>query len=304
MIGADRIDFLHRLSTNDLTAVRSGGGLQTVLLNEKARIIDVVTVLEYNDHALLSASPGNAQRIIQWLRKYVIMEDVRFTDITESTRMVEFCGPASANAVEAVFETDVSTMSLCQHIEVDTLSIVRMPSFDEVSYWVFGDETAMSEVMSSLRSNTESIHELTEFEVETKRIMAGMGKFGAEYSDEYNPLEAGLLHLTSFTKGCYLGQEVVARLDSYNKVKQRVMGFAGTADVMPGDPVMVENTQVGKITSVIRFDSTIENTINSTNEVRALGYIRTEHAHPESTVKIGHNGSVVDMQLHLLPMVR
>jgi folate-binding protein YgfZ len=127
------------------------------------------------------------------------------------------------------------------------------------------------------------------------RINAGLGKLGSEYSDQYNPLEAGLLHLTSFTKGCYLGQEVVARLDSYNKVKQRVMGFVGTSDVVPGDTVLNEEDVIGKITSVVHYPET--------NEVRALGYIRMEHAHPGSNVTIGHEGNKITMELRLLPMV-
>jgi len=269
--------------------------MQTVLLTEKARIIDVVTILQFEDHALLIASPGAATAVIQWLRKYVIMEDVRFKDITSEKRIIEICGPAATEAMNSMLNVNVSSAALYDHLDVESMIVTRMPSFDEVSYWVLGDINSIQHVVDVLRENSKMVHELSIKEAERKRIMAGIGKRDAEFTDAYNPLEAGLLHLTSFTKGCYLGQEVVARLDSYNKVKQRLMGFVGSKDVVPGDQVKVNDELVGRLTSVERSDDGLF--------VYALGYIRNEHAHPGSNVSIEHEGSNVDMQLYLLPMV-
>src|SRR5690349_15359948 len=89
MRGADRIDLLNRLSTNDLTQIGTGRGLQTVLTTDKARIIDVLTVLNDADRTLVIASPGMGTKIIKWLRTYTITDDVKAVDATSMFGMLE-----------------------------------------------------------------------------------------------------------------------------------------------------------------------------------------------------------------------
>jgi hypothetical protein len=103
---------------------------------------------------------------MQWLRKYVIMEDVRFLDITHKSRMVEICGASSALAVNGLLGTDVGKLSLCHHITVDTRTVVRMPSFDEVSYWIIGNKEAMDELIEVLNSNESTIPHMSELDAE------------------------------------------------------------------------------------------------------------------------------------------
>lgn len=300
--GAERIDFLHRITSNDLTGLKTGEGIQTVLLTEKARIIDVITILQNAETSKLIFSKGASKDVLAWLRKYVIMEDVQFTDNTETARIIEVAGPRSAQFLNAVLSVDVAALKLCSFVEADGVTIVRMPSLWEVSYYVVAEnhksdtmQTSVYEMLAaSLQNNANDVPELSHEEAEVLRIRKGLGRRGNEWTDAYNPLEAALLHITSFTKGCYIGQEVIARLDSYNKVKQRLMGLIGSGDVSQTDAIYRDGSVIGAITSATRDEQT--------GSMLALGYIRGEHAHPDTSVNIMHGNTTVVMRLQSLPM--
>ena len=294
--GADRLDLLHRLTTNDLTGMQAGNGRQTVLLTEKARIIDVVTVLEDADAAFLITAPEAASTVVQWLRKYIIMDDVRAADRSDEVRMLEVMGPRSAEVINQLTGLDVASLPKTDWKRTDdgTMTVVRMPSACEVSYWLVGAFDAIEGVANTLEEQRDALPRLQATEDEYLSVTAGMGRPGHELTDGYNPLEAGLLHLTSFTKGCYIGQEVVARLDSYNKVKQRVMALVGPESVTEGDDVVVEDKVVGKITSVVR-------SLDETRTI-ALAYIRGEHANEGTGIGVRHGETVITMDIHLPPI--
>ncbi len=295
MKGQDRIDLLHRLSTNDMTKLLPGKGMQTVLLTEKARIIDVVTVLHDADRSYLLGSPGTSSTVVAWLRKYVIMDDVRMVDRSNDVTAIEVLGPHAADHIQQLTGVDVGTWTIGQWARTDTDPhapfIVRMPSPAELSFWIIGSHEGIAPLRSTLVENADAIPHLQSSEVEYLRIRAGLGKLGNEWGEAYNPLEAGLLHLTSFTKGCYIGQEVVARLDSYNKVKQRVMGVIAPQDVHVGDAVVTpDGASIGVVTSTTRT--------RDAAQTLALAYVRGEHAHPDTPIIIRTpSGDVVATQV-------
>ncbi|MFQ5873180.1 MAG: YgfZ/GcvT domain-containing protein, partial [Dehalococcoidia bacterium] len=106
------------------------------------------------------------------------------------------------------------------------------------------------------------------------RIEAGVPIYGAELSEDVNPLEAGLRSSISFTKGCYVGQEVVARLNTYQKVKRHLVKlrfYDGTAP-HPGTPLELDGKEVGTLTSVAVLPGDVR--------AFALGYVRKAHAQP------------------------
>ncbi|MBK7032232.1 MAG: hypothetical protein IPH49_02945 [Ignavibacteria bacterium] len=298
MTGADRVDLLHRLTTNDLTRLVPGSGIQTVLLTEKARILDVLTVLQDEDRCYLLGSPETSAQTIQWLRKYVIMDDVKLQNRTSTVHAIEICGPRAADTVIQLTGLDVSVWATGQwqhcRIESGNVIVVRIPSISEVSYWLVADPEAASALLGILHENADTIPQLTNEEAEYLRVLAGMGKHGHEWTDAYNPLEAGLLHLTSFTKGCYIGQEVVARLDSYNKVKQRVMGLVSQATLVQGDRVVSEGLPIGSVTSVV---PSLEG-----SHTLALAYVRGEHAHPNTRLTIVTDSGDVTAEQVLPPL--
>ncbi len=281
-----------------MTKLLPGHGIQTVIVNEKARIIDVVMVLQSTDEAVLLGSSGTSSSVVSWLKKYVITDDVRFTDLTASHRTIEIMGPRSAEVVEGLLAVDCSRWSLGQWARVvvddQDVVVVRMPSACEVSFMLVAAPLALEVVAESLRSTPHLVPELTPTEAQYLRVLSGLGANDHEWSGAYNPLEAGLLHLTSFTKGCYIGQEVIARLDSYNKVKQRIMGITAQTQLHEGDVIMVNEQPVGVVTTVV-----------SSCDGRswlALGYIRGEHAVSNTPVVIQSGDDAIPAMQYLPPL--
>lgn len=313
MRGADRIDLLNRLSTNDLTQLTAGKGLQTVLTTDKARMIDVLMVLNDAERSMVVASPGMGPKIISWLKTYTITDDVKAVDATSMFPMIEITGSRAADVVHAITGTDVTKFMIGDWVETSIsaqdLYVFRMPPTVETSYWIAGNPAAMRVVRGAVMANAGLEEPLTSEDLEYLRVMRGLGALGHEWTDANNPLEAGLLHLTSFTKGCYIGQEIIARLDSYNKVKQRVLGFVSNNELHVGDTILASEPSdaatpsIGTLTTVSKG--------RDTNKWFALGYIRGEHAHPGTHVSIrtsGSNEAVSDStniqaEIRLLPMV-
>lgn len=297
VVGADRLDFLHRLTTNDLLSLTAGTGIQTVLQTEKARIIDVLTMLHDSEQTLLLTSADTAPQVVSWLRKYIIMEDVKVTDVTSQWTRTDILGHHSAHAVQELINVDVSKLALCSWSITQfeqPLLVVRVPSVADLGFALIGHHDAIASVNVCLEQNKDILPQLDYRELEYLRICAGMGAHNKEFTSDYNPLEAGLLHLTSFTKGCYIGQEVIARLDSYNKVKQRVMGIS--AEHLEEGWKLVDGGEIiGVVTSTTpSCDGT---------QTLALAYIRQTYATHGAPVTVASNqGQFVTATIHMLPM--
>ncbi|MBK9248157.1 MAG: aminomethyl transferase family protein [Ignavibacteria bacterium] len=294
--GADRIDLLNRLSTNELKQLKPNQGARTVLTNEKGRIIDVLTVLSDADDALLLCSPSNQSNVIQWLKKYTIMDDFKISDASAGYCALEIHGPESTSLLTSLAGEIVLDlpMSHWQKVEIfgHKAMLIRQPAFCEFSFLLLFESPYKEEISLEVAALSESVPTMSKEVFEVLRIEAGSGKFGAELTDSYNPLEAGLLHLVNFKKGCYIGQEVIARIDSYNKVKQRIMGFVSKDHLTVGSEIWVNDTLVGTLTSVI---------ISPDFGNIALGFIRGEFAHPHSTVQIHGDNHTLTAEIKPLP---
>ena len=116
-------------------------------------------------------------------------------------------------------------------------------------------------------------------EWETLRVRSGAPAFGAEMGEPYNPLEAGLIGAIDFTKGCYIGQEVIARLDSYERVQKylAVLRFSQGSDVTVGASLAHDGRTSGEVTSLYTTPG---------GEIRGLGYVRTAAAEPGNTLEL------------------
>jgi len=295
--GTDALDLLNRLSTNDLTQLAQGAGALTVLVTDKARIIDVLTVLRSNHGIRLLGSHGTAASIVQWLRKYIVIDDARPRDRTAEYVSIDVEGPRSPDLLRELTGMDVSALAMAHGVEATinlvTVTVVRQPARCELRYRLLvaaNDAEPLIQLLQSLGT----VPELDPATDTYLRVMAGMGQIGHEWTDAYNPLEAGLLHMTSFTKGCYIGQEVIARLDSYNKVKQRVMGIVGGTELRQGDALYSNDAQVGVVTSI--------STGAQSNKHYGLAYVRREVALPDNVVECRNQHGTTSAVLRQLPM--
>lgn len=271
--GDDALDLLNRMSTNEVLNLEPGQGAPTILTTDRGRILDLIGVVNLGDYVLLLTSPGEQQSVIDWLDKYTIMEDLTVEDITTETAMLTVFGPTSQSTLEA------AGLQLGQLPPYHTMSctiaghevqVIHRPQGDLSSFDLVLSPEAVPDVWQHL---TESgITPVGTQAYEAARVAHAIPEYGREMGDAYNPLEVGLIGSIDFHKGCYIGQEVIARLDTYQKVQKRLvmLRFSDEAQVSEGASLLYEGQEMGAVTSVSKTPTT--------GEVIGLGYVRTASA--------------------------
>ena len=275
LLGEDCIDLLDRLSTNDVSVLRRPGqGLSSVLTTNKGRIIDLLGLFLFEDKFLLVSSSDSIRRVSEWIEFYTIMEDVEVKDISHTTfhfrsidnpQLQNTLGLGEANFGETVSEKVGNILCSAMKSQMGGLSAIDIVGpVDDKEY-----------VLSQLKEKSETIS-LSEFE--ELRIKLGVPAYGKELSEDYNPIEAGLLDHISFNKGCYIGQEVVARLNAYDKVQRKLVRLTWSGDI-DSKELTVDGKVIGKITSA--------------GSGEGLGYVRNAYSENGQIVQSSKNDVTV-----------
>ncbi len=276
--GAEALPFLDNLLTNDLSGLRPGDGLPAALLERKGHVVGDLAVYRRSADFLLGMEPEVAGRVFDGLAKHLISDDATLDDVVSEFGILGIFGPQSEEIVRHVLGTSPPTAAYA-HAPAAGLLVARSPYFGGEGYevWI----PAEADASQAWRRFTEA--GATPFGLaaaEALRIEAGRPKSGVDMDETTLALEARLEPVISMTKGCYLGQEVVARIVNQGHVNRILVGFDVEGEEPPahGDPVAVADATVGSVTSAARSEAL--------QRVLALGYVRREHATPGTGVTI------------------
>ncbi|HZK75701.1 MAG TPA: glycine cleavage T C-terminal barrel domain-containing protein [Candidatus Kapabacteria bacterium] len=292
--GKDAIDLLHRMSTNDMKPLEQGKNVATLtfLTNEKGRMIDLMkAVRDGAGETLLITSAGKEDAVIQWLDKFTIMEDAHFERATEKTHQLLLCGPNATSIISQYTNQDLSesrTQVHDLHFESAPATLVKGPSVAGNGWFILASAEHASVIWDQLVRDViaceGAIMDGELFEV--LRIENGTPITPNEINDKHNPLETPVASVAvSFTKGCYIGQEVIARLDAQDKVQRKLVGLKFTEGVpQVADRISMEaltgtplGDEIGDVTSVAN---------SPVNGAIGLGYIRAKYANPGAVVSV------------------
>jgi hypothetical protein len=251
--GTDGLDLLHRLSTNDILSGPSPRARRAILTTEKGRIVDLIHLVVSDKGTRMLASADARQKVIDWVNRFTITEDITLVDISDDFAVIYIVGIKYASALKK--NLDVENVAPCFE--------VLHPEFGSICFWKEDFGAGSAGVLLLRRENTArflvavesgSVTKLDRFdEIETLRILAGEPAYDHELGESFNPLELGLRNAVSFTKGCYVGQEVIARLDTYQKVQRELVGLdlrGSTSAVNVGDDLVIDGESVGILTSI------------------------------------------------------
>jgi len=269
--GDDALDLLNRLSTNLVLGLGPGQGAPTVLTTDRGRILDLIGVVNIGDYVLLLTSPEQQRAVIDWLDKYTIMEDLTVEDITTRTAMLTVLGPNSRSKLEEVMGVDLGQLppyhTLPVNLSGHLLRVINRPLGVLPGFDLIASPEDMDGIWQHLVDS--GVVPVGTEAYEAVRVQYAVPLYGREMGDAYNPLEAGLIGSIDFHKGCYIGQEVIARLDTYQKVQKRLvrLRFSPEAAVPQGAVLEHDGQEVGRVTSVA--------SIPTTGEIIGLGYVRT-----------------------------
>jgi aminomethyltransferase len=251
--GKNRIDFLHRMSTNDLLPLQAGQGAGTVFTTPIARIIDRTVAYMRDDDVLMLTSRGNQLRVRQWLHKYIFFnDDVQIKDMTDETGMISLYGATANPSVAQVTGDDLATLPLhhwrAAQVTGIEVMIARADPIAGGGFHLVFDRDMQKQVWQALLD--AGVVPLSEEAYQVLRVEAGQPEFGRELGDEYIPLEANLWNDVSFKKGCYTGQEIIARMESRQKLAKRLVGLRFEEAVTLPASLWIDDHEVGVVTSV------------------------------------------------------
>lgn len=230
--GKDTIDFLQRISSNDLTKLEDFSVTTTLFLNEKGKLIDKVKILKFPENLFLIGSPDNGEKIYRWIERYAVLDDIKAKHIVGSYLYLRIMGKRTDVFFTLLFGDQLKNLDerkIYKYIGSDFQCWIIK---DEVlpghlGYEIFSDEIYSENILRYIHSNLEifNVHFLGNDAYEIIRIEFGQPSSPNEINDVFNPYDVNLIKYVSFNKGCYIGQEAIARMDTYEKVKFSLSGF-------------------------------------------------------------------------------
>ena len=318
LTGADARDLLNRLSTNLVDPGAPPGSVcPTILTSDRGRIVDLVYVVHCDDYQLLLTSPGRQVAVAAFLDQYTFMEELEVLDITAETLMLTLTGPALLEVLREVMDGGSYSLSPLPSAFLDAAPagvarragisepgtgernwrpFLMLPPFNPeaagrppICHLLYDGETANAAVSRSITHLIiAGAATLSAAAAETLRIARQQPRYGYEMGDAYNPLEAGLIGAVDFHKGCYIGQEVIARLDTYQKVQKYLVALRFESDdgavgapPAPGSRLLdAAGKATGLVTSAtaIPSDTDADADSGSASAMVGLGYVRTAAA--------------------------
>ncbi len=273
LTGKHVLDLLHRLSTNDVKNLAVDQWTTTILTTDKGRILDVITVLRREHHVILLCGEGRAEVVSAWLDKYIIMDDVQIENVTSKLHAYYFFGPQSFFQIKTAFSKIPDEQEILTH---ENSFLIRLRLFAGVGFLFF----------SEVPLNIPVINPLV---LEMARIEDGYASAPREWNEKFNPLDAGLGPWINFTKGCYIGQEVIARLDAQNKVSRTLVQFQFDEIPLNDSKIFLEEKEVGVVTSAIQSIKT--------NTPIGLGYIKKDLTDALHTFRIASDGKMIEARI-------
>lgn len=274
--GADRARFLHGMVSNDVKKLTPGAGTYAALLNAQGHILADLRIYCAEDRFLIDTDADLRDKAMQLLRRYIIADKVALEPL--ALHALAFQGPRARPLLEKTLHVDLPVMEEFQHFATNyagfPVRVVRASSTGEEGYEVWTPEKAMMAVWGAACGQAPTYEMLPcgSEALESLRIEAGIPRYGPELADDTLLLEAGLLNAVSFTKGCYIGQEIVERSRSRGHVNWNLVGVVmeAPAPPAPGTKLISEGKEAGEVTSSCVSPSL--------GKAIALAYVRREFA--------------------------
>jgi folate-binding protein YgfZ len=302
--GADRASYLQGLMTNDIVALKAGQGCYTAYLTAQGRMIADFHVYELGDVILMTMNGDVKDAILAKLDQFIFSEDVQLGDVTASFMQIGIVGPKAAmilaRAVPAIRADVLIGLSDHGNVRADTggvpFIITRTSDAGEPGYDIYVEPPQAPALRASLTA--AGAVEIDEVTSEAIRIEAGVPAFHRDMDEETIPLEAGIeARAISFTKGCYVGQEVIIRVlhRGHGRVARRLVGLRldGRDLPLPGAAVTSGDRGVGQITSSA-FSPALSGPI-------ALAYVHRDFVEPGTALSVGGVGARVSVLPFVAP---
>ncbi len=302
--GSDRARFLHGQVTNDVKGLRVGEGCYAALITAKGKMQSDLNIYCLQDELLLDFEPGLASSVSERLERYVIADDAQIVGAAPHYGLLSVQGPKAEETVRGLkFGGELPGKPFAFLKTADEIYLMNQPRFATRGFDVFVPVASIASVREKLIEAAKSVGGracgVEAFEI--ARIEAGIPRFGADMDETTNPLEAGLdVRAISFSKGCYIGQEVISRIRTYSEVAKALRGLRLAEDLksLPkkGDKLFHRGKEAGFITSATTSPKLKANI--------ALGYVKREVNQPGTELTLRTADGESRVQIAEIPFVK
>ena len=255
--GNDALDLIDRLTTNDVSSLKPMEHMYTILTSPKGKMIDILSILRLEDNIILGCSKDSLKPILEWIDFYTFGEEVEIIiDQKDFESSLMVFGDSSVELLNNTFDLDMSlSEGKSMYVAFNSNSEGRSKILIVNKKYYHADHYEVYSTSENLKQLIQIFAKITSFETilindknfNDYRIINNIPASPYEINDNYNPLEAGLKKYVSFNKGCYVGQEVITRLDSYSKVQNQLVLIKALKPLE--SDIKVKDTKIGSITS-------------------------------------------------------
>jgi aminomethyltransferase len=268
--GEDRARLLHAMTTNQVEKLEPGQGCYAFFLNAQGRILADVNILCLEDHFLLDTEPETRTKVFEHLDRYIIADDVAIEDQSGAFGVLSIEGPKAAEVLASLG----APAPLAPHgtTRWDSGLVARMDTTGAGGYTLFVPAAEKETLVAQLAA--AGVPQAGAAEVRTIRLENGRPRYGEEITERYLVQETDQLRAVSFTKGCYLGQEIVERVRSRGQVHRVLRRLEIETAVPPeaGTKLTMGGAPAGEIASAAVSPAL--------GGIVALAYVRTQSAAP------------------------
>ena len=272
--GGDRVRWLNGMATNNVRDLAPGHGVYAFLLNAQGRIQADLYAFQRSDSLLVDTERVQREKVLQLFDHYIITDDVEIADISDKLSALGLTGPESRNVLEraGIAVPDLAHLQFAAVTwQQKTITLLRAGEEARESWQVWIAPEHTGELWGALLK--AGARPIGTTPLNLFRISRGIPQFGADIRERDLPQETGQTRALNFTKGCYLGQEIVERIRSRGAVHRQFTAFAveGTLPE-PGAKIVADEKEVGEITSSAILP------LPGGDRPVALGYLRREAA--------------------------
>jgi folate-binding protein YgfZ len=285
--GKDRTRWLNGMITNNIRDLTLGRGVYAFILTPQGRNQGDLTAYNRGDHLVATTDREQLEKVTAVLKKYIIMDKVEIEDISDKLVSIGIAGPKAAETVAAV-RIEASQLEPGQIVDTVwrdiEISIARTahPNLDGYEIWLSAENVEkLWDALASAGAKPVGSDAL-----EIYRIARGVPRYGLDLRERDLPQETGQEHALNFSKGCYIGQEIVERIRARGNVHRTFVGFEVEGEPPPpGTKIRATEKDMGEVTSATRLPGS--------ERALALGYLRREVAAPGTSVQIGEQRATV-----------
>jgi folate-binding protein YgfZ len=286
--GRDRVRYLHNMLSNDIKSLQTGAGCHAALLTRQGRMESDLWVYAFADELWLECPPCATEQVVETLNRHIVSDVVKLDAMNETLGILSLQGPKAGEIMERVSGISLSSLEPLQHRTVegkaDKWVVVRRDRTGFGGYDLWLPRADVSDVWRRW-SETERVQPAGLWALDWARTEAGIPWYGTDMDDKTLPMEMGLDTAISLSKGCYRGQEIVARVTHRGRLDRRLAGIMIECGEPPsrGTEVRSQGARIGEVTSAVHSPRL--------GKPLALAVLKTDFLQPGTLVDVAYGES-------------